>query len=219
LDIKSLSRARNAKRRYDAVISVEDPRAPRKSRLRFHNAPHPDHLVLRFEDIDMPDGSFAAARPEHVAAAIGFAREHVHDRLLVHCHVGVCRSTATGLAILADRLGAGRERDAVAALVSSNPDARPTLALLELADEALGRAGALVDAWMEIERSDSAYAEYRREKADFLAGNAHLFCATPPGGFFSRLRVLPDTLHPVSVDAAVMAFGSREREADRTRSP
>src|SRR5262245_34108735 len=140
IDIKSLSRANRSKRRYDAVISIEDPGTRR--RLRFHRAPHPDHIVLRLEDIDHHDDLLAGPDIHHVEQAISFAREHEDGSMLVHCRVGVCRSTAIGLAIMADRLGKGRESDAVESLIASNPDAAPNLLMVDLADTVLRRDGA-----------------------------------------------------------------------------
>ena len=72
IDIKSLARARRSRRKYDAVISIEDPRARRK--LRFHRTPHPDHLVLRLEDIDHHDPELAGPDIHHVVQALAFAR-------------------------------------------------------------------------------------------------------------------------------------------------
>ncbi|MCS4089900.1 hypothetical protein [Rhizobium sp. BK176] len=192
IDIKSLARARRSRRRYEAVISIEDPCARRK--LRFHRTPHPDHLVLRLEDIDQHDPDLAGPDIHHVDRAIAFAREHLDKRILVHCHVGVCRSTATGLAIIADRLGPGNERLAVEALLASNPDAVPNLLMIGMADEVLQRNGALVDAWAEVESGNVAIAEYRRKKEKLLKDDRALFAARPEGGYHTAARCRPQTL-------------------------
>jgi predicted protein tyrosine phosphatase len=192
IDIKSLARARRSRRRYDAVISIEDPCARRK--LRFHRTPHPDHLVLRLEDIDHHDQELAGPDIHHVIHALAFAREHHDERVLVHCHVGVCRSTATGLAILADRLGAGNERLAVETMLASNPDAVPNLLMVGMADEVLQRNGALVAAWTEVEDGDAVIAEYRRKKNSFLKDERHLFAVRPDNGYHTAGRCRPDRL-------------------------
>ncbi|MBY3150922.1 tyrosine protein phosphatase [Rhizobium laguerreae] len=162
--------------------------------MRFHRTPHPDQLVLRLEDIDDHDPELAGPDIHHVAQALAFAREHQHDRLLVHCHAGVCRSTAIGLAILADRLGAGNERQAVDALLSSNPDAVPNLLMVAIADEVLCRNGALVAAWAEAEKANPDIARYRRTKTEFLRENRQLFEARPDGGYHAAGRCRPDRL-------------------------
>jgi len=65
--------------------------------------------------------------------------------LVIHCHAGVSRSTATALVALA--LDApGREREAAALLRQMSPFAYPNELLVKHADDALGRRGALLDA-------------------------------------------------------------------------
>lgn len=192
IDIKSLSRAARTKRRYDAVLSVEDPGARRK--LRFHRTPHPDHLVLRLEDIDMHDPELAGPHVHHVEQAVAFGREHVGGKLLIHCHAGVCRSTALGLAIIADRLGAGMEPLAVDTLLASNPDAVPNSIMIALADGVLGRGGRLIEAWNARERGSASIAEYRKKKLKHLTEARHLFATRPSAGFHAAGRSKPDRL-------------------------
>lgn len=192
IDIKSLSRAARTKRRYDAVISVEDPSTRRK--LRFHRTPHPDHLVLRLEDIDGHEQDLAGPHIHHVEQALAFAREHVDGRLLVHCHAGVCRSTALGLAIIADRLGEGMEPLAVDTLLASNPDAVPNSIMVEMADEVLGREGRLIEAWNAKEVGNASLAAYRKKKLKFLDEERYRFAVRPLDGFYPAARAMPDRL-------------------------
>jgi predicted protein tyrosine phosphatase len=192
IDIKSLNRAIRTKRRYSAVISVEDP--GRRWGLRFHRKPHPDHLVLRFEDIDGHDPELAGPDLHHVEQAVLFAREYSDRELMIHCHAGVCRSTALGLAIISDRLGAGHETKAVEMLLATNPNAVPNLIMISMADRLLTRDGALVEAWAAAERSNGAIAEYRAKKAVILATARHLFARRPETGFYSAVRSSPDRL-------------------------
>lgn len=124
------------------------------------------HLILTFEDIDYDDLDAAAPQRRHLDEAIAFARAHRGRRLLVHCHAGRYRSAAVGLALLADMYGPGREREAVAELVRIRPEGAPNLIALQIADEALGRGGALHAAWMEQEAGDRDYG--RRRQVRFL---------------------------------------------------
>lgn len=192
IDIKSLARAKRSKRRYDAVLTVEDPGTRRT--LRFHRRPHPDHLVLRLEDIDHHEAPLAGPDVHHVERAIEFGREHTQGKLLIHCHVGVCRSTALGLAIIADRLGQGREDEAVRTLLASNPDAAPNLLMLEMADGLLERNGKLVAAWNAVESESAPLAEYRKSKAKLLKEARHLFAPRPSRGYHPAGRCRPDSL-------------------------
>jgi len=50
--VGSLSQARKHKRRFDAVITLEDPACRPANRLRFTRRPSLPHLVLAFEDVD-----------------------------------------------------------------------------------------------------------------------------------------------------------------------
>ncbi|GGF46342.1 hypothetical protein GCM10011611_61030 [Aliidongia dinghuensis] len=150
IEIAGASRARRVKRRFDAVITIEDPGLPPSRRVRFHRVPHPDHLVLIFEDLDEPHPPIITATIEHVEAAISFARERPAASLLVHCHAGIGRSPAIALAIIADRLGSGFEPEALGELLRLRPMAVPNLLAIKHADAALDRNGkllALVEEW------------------------------------------------------------------------
>lgn len=171
--ITTLNRARRTKRRHDAVLTIEDP--GQRNPLRFHVSPHPEHLVMKFEDVDFAEPTLALPREEHVAAALDFGRRHRDGSMLVHCKAGIARSTALALAIIADRLGGGREKDAVAELLAVRSEAVPNLLILAMADALLARDGALVDAWMAIENSDTEYANHRRQKLEILKKRPELF--------------------------------------------
>lgn len=80
----------------------------------------------------------------HITQALDFARQQ-EGPIVVHCTAGVSRSPAIVLAILADRMGPGHEAEAVAALFAHGPS-HPNPGIVALADTALGRNGALIDA-------------------------------------------------------------------------
>lgn len=178
IKVASLSTARGAKRKFDAVVTIED--LGLRNGLRFHKLPHPDHLVLRFEDVDDWSPDIAMAHRRHVEAALRLGRTHENGTVLVHCKAGVARSSAMALALIADRTGPGRELEAVRELLSVRPVAVPNLVVLDLADEALGRKGALKEAWMEVERASSRYAEHRRLKREMLKRNPAIYSRPIP---------------------------------------
>jgi predicted protein tyrosine phosphatase len=152
IEITGVRRARRIKRKFDAVISIEDPGIRWGDRLRFHEHPHPAHLVLSFEDLDQLHPPIITANEGHVQAALNFARERPDAALLIHCHAGISRSTAIALTIIADRLGPGREDEAITGLLTLQPEAVPNLLVLGHADKLLGRNGALLQrviAWDE----------------------------------------------------------------------
>lgn len=176
IHVASLASARRRKRRYDAVLTIEDPGF--RNGLRFHGAPHPSHLVLSFEDVDDDlRPRVASASAEQIEAGLRFGRENAGGSLLVHCKAGIARSTALALAIIADRAGDGREVDSVRTLLEVRPEAVPNLHVLALADDILGRGGRLTGAWNSVERSDPGYARHRAIKTRLLRDHPGLFAA------------------------------------------
>lgn len=104
------------------------------------------HLRLPMHDIADPGADEAPAR-EHVERLIEFGRGwDARAPMLVHCWAGVSRSTAASYAILCDRAGPGSEHDIAHELRRRAPHAQPNRLLVRLADEALGRHGAMVRA-------------------------------------------------------------------------
>ncbi len=173
--VGSLPQARRHKRSYDAVLTIEDPAAARARKLRFSTAPHPPHLVLRFEDVDDEDLGYWTASEDDVREALVFAGQHAGDSILVHCFHGVGRSAGIALAILADRMGAGREDEAVADLFRRRPEATPNLVVVRLADRLLGRRGSLAESLMRHEEADRTMAERRRWRRRFAEENPDLY--------------------------------------------
>jgi len=104
------------------------------------------HLRLSLHDIDDPAGNQAPAQ-DHVDRLIAFGRGwDARAPMLVHCWAGVSRSTASAYTILCDRAGRGSEREIAQALRERAPHAQPNRLIVRLADEALGRGGAMVRA-------------------------------------------------------------------------
>ncbi len=109
-------------------------------------------LELRFHDV-VEEGipGTLPPREEHVAALLAFGRELTAEpppeaHLLVHCHAGVSRSTASMALILAQgRAEAGPAR-VFGELRRIRPHAWPNLRILEMGDALLGRGGALAEA-------------------------------------------------------------------------
>jgi predicted protein tyrosine phosphatase len=171
IEITSLSRARRIKRRgFDAVITLENHDDASSRRLRFHNHPAPAHLILVFTDLDMPMPGLPAATPNQVQSALDFARDK--ERLLVHCFAGLGRSTAIAYAILADRLGPGREKEALAQVYALRPEASPSLMTVRAAELALQRPGKLEAALLAAEAENPQAATFRAIKRNFWAREA-----------------------------------------------
>lgn len=166
--VASLSQARKHKRRFDAVITLEDPACPPANRLRFTRRPAPAHLVLAFEDVDDDTLGVRVATCDQVADALGFARTHVSGSLLIHCFHGVGRSAAIALAVIADRLGPAAELASLERLLAIRPEATPNLVVVKHADQILGRDGALIATVAAWEANEPGLSEKREARLRLL---------------------------------------------------
>jgi predicted protein tyrosine phosphatase len=175
LTVAGLSQARKHKRRFGAVITLEDPECRPANRLRFHRLPAPAHLVLGFEDVDDDTLGVRVATRDQVGEALAFARAHVGSALLVHCFHGVGRSAAVALAIIADRAGPGEEHAALDRLLAIRPQATPNLVVVKLADQVLGRDGGLVDALAAWEAATPGLSEKRAARLQALRSNPQAY--------------------------------------------
>ena len=141
LTVTDLLGARKLKRRFDAVLTLQDPKLKRGELLRFAKQPAPQHLRLRFDDIEAE--CEGAPQEAHVVEAFAFARS-VQGNLLVHCHAGISRSGAMAFALMAEAPGPGREEQALDELLKQRPIIVPNGRVVKIADRVMGRDGALV---------------------------------------------------------------------------
>jgi predicted protein tyrosine phosphatase len=137
------------------VLSILDPdfaERPRFAAFREHR-----RLELAFHDIVEPRAGQMAPQQVHVNAILAFADTLVADparatHVLVHCHMGISRSSAALAVLLA------RVRPEVAAVrvweevLRLRERAWPNLRLIELGDVALGRQGELIAALAGVYR-------------------------------------------------------------------
>jgi predicted protein tyrosine phosphatase len=109
----------------------------------------PDHhrAVLRFHDIISPAAGRVMPDEGHVDAILRFGEVcSAGDRLpniLVHCHMGVSRSTAAMLTLMAQAHPELDEDQVFAQLKSMRPQAWPNSRMIRFADDALGKNGSL----------------------------------------------------------------------------
>ena len=154
------------------VVSIIDPDWPDPedfARYRPHR-----RVLWRFHDIIAEAEGNVAPSPADVAAILDYGdslAEQPVEHLLVHCHMGISRSTATVAILLAQR-HPGREADAFRALRAIRPHSWPNSRMIRFADQQLGRGGALVEAMRahhaEMARSYPDLADLLRdgERAD-----------------------------------------------------
>jgi len=85
--------------------------------------------------------------------------------LLVHCHAGISRSTASMALILAQGLPGLSARQVLQEVMHIRPKAWPNLRIIELGDALLSRNGEMIAAAMEIYRMQ---LEARPHLAEFM---------------------------------------------------
>lgn len=130
------------------IVSLIDPDLEQHRRPVF-----PDNARVfqrAFWDVDDPIHQAADARmvAELIAFLDDWRDRHLAGaaRLLVHCHMGVSRSTASAFVALAHAAGPGREVAAFDQLLSVTNKPWPNGLLVRLADDHLGREGRMVAA-------------------------------------------------------------------------
>ena len=118
--------------------------------------PHDRHLRLSMHDI-ADEGLPESPSRDHVDRLIAFGRGwDAKAPMIVHCWAGISRSTASTFVLLCDRVGAGSEEVIARALRLRAPHAQPNRLVVRLADEALGRNGAMVRAIAAIGEGEIA---------------------------------------------------------------
>ena len=115
-------------------------------------------LTLRFHDISEPRDGLVAPSRAMVAELLEFAAAwREPDPLLVHCWMGISRSTAAAL-ILACAVDPAQDEVQIAlALRKASPSATPNRLIVALADDLLGRQGRLIAAAARIGRGEDAF--------------------------------------------------------------
>jgi predicted protein tyrosine phosphatase len=139
------------KRQVTHVLSILDPGWPEIE--AFTDFDTHVRTTLHFDDIIEELPGKLAPQPEHVEAVLAFGMdlaasqsERTEGHLLVHCHMGVSRSTAAMLTLMAQATPAEEPDALFERLREVRPQAWPNSRMVGFADELLGRDGKLVDA-------------------------------------------------------------------------
>ncbi len=133
------------------VLSIIDPEEPDPAALQAYDPHH--RTLLRFHDIVEPVPGLVMPAREHVEAVLAFGEDLIGSRegrseghLLVHCHMGISRSTAAMAMLLAQTHPDEGEDELFGRIAEIRPQAWPNSIMIGFADELLGRRGQLVDA-------------------------------------------------------------------------
>lgn len=154
------------------VVSILDPAWPDPADFERYGPHH--RVVYRFDDVVEVGLGYSAPTRSDVAAILDLGRELMEApvrQLLIHCHAGVSRSTATAVILMAQG-NPGREPEVFAELGRVRPRSWPNALMLRIADALLEREGALVAGLREHQRRAArAFPEF----AEMLAhcGRAH----------------------------------------------
>jgi predicted protein tyrosine phosphatase len=129
------------------VLSLLDPGFPDPD--AFGAFGEHERLDLRFHDITEERPGMRVVSREDVATLLRFGRDLVREpkaHLLVHCHMGISRSTASMALILAQARPDRPALEALAEVRRIRERIWPNLRVIELGDELLGRNGELIAA-------------------------------------------------------------------------
>lgn len=134
------------------VLSILDPGHPDPVEFERFGPHH--RLTLRFHDIIDRWPGWQAPERTDVEALLAFGEELDRagaglQHLLVHCHMGISRSTAALATLLARHTPAGEEPAIFARIREIRPQAWPNSRMVGFADELLGRGGRLNGALRE----------------------------------------------------------------------
>jgi predicted protein tyrosine phosphatase len=132
------------------VVSLigDEARLERPNRIAPEN-----HLWLRLHDIAEPVDGYILPDEAHIADLLRFVRGW--DRrtpLVVHCYMGISRSTASAFASVCALSPHRNEQVIARALRRASPTATPNIRIVSLADRLLGRQGRMIAAVETIGR-------------------------------------------------------------------
>ncbi len=138
-------------RRVTHVLSIVDPGLPDLEAFGSYDPHH--RTIMHFHDIIDPQPGQIMPQQKDVEkildlgsdfAGSGLSVAEAH--LLVHCHMGISRSTAAMLSLMAQADPAEGEDALFARLRAVRPQAWPNSVMVGFADAQLGRGGRLTEA-------------------------------------------------------------------------
>ncbi len=116
------------------------------------------HLKLEFNDINEPQDGLIAPTPEHVQSILNFASTWDQSRpLVIHCWMGISRSTAALATILLFLLPHTKPEKIAQLIRKKSPMATPNPMMIGHADQFLNLDGMFVSAIENIGRGSDAF--------------------------------------------------------------
>ncbi len=143
-----LSKAQSVISLVNAGISVPYPLSiPLENRLR-----------LTFNDIEKKLPGYIEPKERDIRKFLAFINSwNKKQALIIHCWMGVSRSTAAAFIALCNFYPEKDERSLAKLIREKSPEATPNKRLVALADEFLQRNGSMVDAIHQIGRGKDCF--------------------------------------------------------------
>ena len=144
--------AGHAETPFSHVVSILDPAWPEPKDFVSY-IPH-QRVVWRFDDVLTQRPGVIPPNRGDIQAILNLGEVLVAEpaeHLLIHCHAGVSRSTAAAIILLAQH-NPSREREAFVEVARVRPRSWPNALMLAIADDLLGRDGALTAALRSHQR-------------------------------------------------------------------
>lgn len=129
------------------LLSIIDPDTQEPAWFAFN--PLRERLTLRFHDVILPQPDYVLPQRSDMEKVLAFGRKLPDGdpgHLLVHCHMGISRSTAAATALLLQAQPELDEETALEHIRSIRKRAWPNSLMMRHADQLLGREGRLVAA-------------------------------------------------------------------------
>ncbi len=134
------------------VLTIIDPEWPDPEHFSAFK-PH-QRTIWRFHDIVNTHEGQQHPAEHHVRTILEYGtalQDEPVAHLLIHCHMGISRSTATAVILMA-QANPGREAEAFTHLEAIRPYSWPNSRMIAMADTMLDRKGALVAAMKDHHR-------------------------------------------------------------------
>jgi predicted protein tyrosine phosphatase len=139
------------------LLSIMDPDTP--DPFVFADIPPERRLTLRFHDVILPHPDYVRPECADMEKVLAFGRtlpDGDPAHLLVHCHMGISRSTAAAAALLLQAHPHMGEDEVLKHVQAIRPRAWPNSVMIGHADQLLGREGRLLAALGRLYRRQLA---------------------------------------------------------------
>jgi predicted protein tyrosine phosphatase len=113
--IRNLEEASRLNPQYDAIITA----GPQAKEV---NWGHPNHFIRSFADVTYENKWYTPPTIQDVEDLMDFAST-AEGSILIHCHAGMSRSTATAIGV--SLLRGWNAEESVPALIAAHPQGRP----------------------------------------------------------------------------------------------